>query len=126
MTTRGMPQIYSGDEIALDGGGDPDNRHDFPGGFPNSPAVGSSGFRDMPASAFTAAGRTPEQQEMFSTIQHLAELRKAHPTLACGAEQVLAKGPDLLAYTRYGTSGCPDHPPTNPPKSSSSSCSAAR
>ena len=32
-TMRGMPQIYSGDEIAMMGGEDPDNRRDFPGGF---------------------------------------------------------------------------------------------
>ncbi len=28
-TLRGMPQIYSGDEIAMRGGEDPDNRRDF-------------------------------------------------------------------------------------------------
>ena len=32
-TMRGMPQIYSGDEIAMHGGDDPDDRRDFPGGF---------------------------------------------------------------------------------------------
>ena len=30
---RGMPQVYSGDEIAMQGGPDPDNRRNFPGGF---------------------------------------------------------------------------------------------
>jgi glycosidase len=34
LTMRAMPQIYSGGEIAMTGGEDPDNRHDFPGGFP--------------------------------------------------------------------------------------------
>lgn len=34
MTMRGTPQLYYGDEIAMDGGDDPDNRKDFPGGFP--------------------------------------------------------------------------------------------
>lgn len=34
MTTRGTPQLYYGDEIAMAGGDDPDNRADFPGGFP--------------------------------------------------------------------------------------------
>ena len=33
MTTRGTPLLYYGDEIAMPGGGDPDNRRDFPGGF---------------------------------------------------------------------------------------------
>ena len=32
-TARGIPLVYYGDEIALPGGGDPDNRRDFPGGF---------------------------------------------------------------------------------------------
>ena len=34
MTMRGTPQLYYGDEIAMAGGDDPDNRRDFPGGFP--------------------------------------------------------------------------------------------
>ena len=33
MTSRGTPLLYYGDEIAMRGGGDPDNRRDFPGGF---------------------------------------------------------------------------------------------
>ena len=50
LTLRGIPQIYSGDEIAMAGGDDPDNRRDFPGGFPGDPH-----------NAFTAR-RTAEQQ----------------------------------------------------------------
>ena len=97
MTTRGMPQIYSGDELAMRGGGDPDDRHDFPGGFP-----------DGGANAFLASGRTSEQGAMFNTVQQLIALRRAHPTLACGAEQVLAAGTDSLVIGRYGSSGCED------------------
>ena len=33
-TLRGIPQIYYGDEIGMAGDDDPDDRHDFPGGFP--------------------------------------------------------------------------------------------
>ena len=33
MTARGTPLVYYGDEIAMPGGGDPDNRRDFPGGW---------------------------------------------------------------------------------------------
>ncbi len=97
LTTRGTPQIYSGDELAMPGGGDPDDRHDFPGGFP-----------DASSNAFTASGRTPEQQAMFTTVQQLTALRRAHPTLACGAEQVLAAGTDSLIVGRYGNSACDD------------------
>ena len=34
LTARGTPLVYYGDEIALPGGGDPDNRRDFPGRLP--------------------------------------------------------------------------------------------
>jgi glycosidase len=36
-TTRGIPLIYYGDEIAMPGEGDPDNRRDFPGGWLSDP-----------------------------------------------------------------------------------------
>ena len=89
MTTRGMPQIYSGDELAMHGGDDPDNRRDFPGGFPAE--VGN---------ALVAAGRTPVQQEMVTWVSTLAALRRAHPALTCGAEQVLASDNDWLITVR--------------------------
>ena len=73
LTLRGIPEIYTGDEIGMPGGEDPDNRRDFPGGFPGDP-------RD----AFTASGRTPEQQEIFSYVQSLLALRRAHPALRDG------------------------------------------
>jgi glycosidase len=83
-TMRGMPQIYSGDEIAMEGGDDPDNRRNFPGGF------GGSG-------AFTAAGRTAEQNEMFSWVKGLLKLRTSRTELSGGEEQVLqAKGGTML------------------------------
>jgi glycosidase len=96
MTTRGMPQIYSGDEIAMPGGEDPDDRHDFPGGFPG----------DTP-SAFTAATRTPAQQEMFSWVAQLSSLRSKHDALACGAEQVLAANDDWMVYLRDASRAVP-------------------
>jgi glycosidase len=89
LTTRGMPQIYSGDEIAMHGWDDPDNRRDFPGGFAG--AVGS---------AFTMAGRTSEQQAMFDWVAELGRVRREHPALQCGAEQVLASGADWMVYLR--------------------------
>src|SRR5271170_7922828 len=35
LTLRGIPELYYGDEIAMSGGDDPDNRRDFPGGWPD-------------------------------------------------------------------------------------------
>src|SRR6202000_2049908 len=75
-TVRGIPQIYAGDEIGMPGGGDPDNRHDFPGGFPGD-------SKD----AFTQAGRTPEQQELFTHVQTLLKLRRDHPALRTGSQK---------------------------------------
>ena len=37
LTLRGIPELYYGDEIGMPGGGDPDNRRDFPGGWPGDP-----------------------------------------------------------------------------------------
>jgi glycosidase len=88
LTMRGTAQIYSGDEIAMQGGGDPENRHDFPGGFPGS------------VSAFAAAGRTGVQSETFDWVAKLDVLRAKHDALACGAEQVLASNEDWVVTLR--------------------------
>lgn len=89
LTTRGTAQIYSGDEIAMQGGGDPDNRHDFPGGFAGE---GSS--------AFEASGRTGAQKETFDWVSKLTALRRKHDALGCGAEQVLASNDDWMVTLR--------------------------
>ena len=73
LTLRGMPELYYGDEIGLPGGGDPDNRRDFPGGWPGDSK-----------NAFTAEGRTAEQQELFTYVQTLLRLRREHPALQSG------------------------------------------
>jgi neopullulanase len=73
LTMRGIPEIYYGDEIGMTGGGDPDNRHDFPGGFPGDPR-----------NAFAESGRTPAQQAFFVHLQRLLELRRNHPALREG------------------------------------------
>lgn len=75
VTLRGIPEIYAGDEIAMPGGDDPDNRRDFPGGFANDPR-----------NAFTGSGRTPDQQQAFLHLQKLLKLRREHSALQ-GGEQ---------------------------------------
>ncbi|HKM46155.1 MAG TPA: alpha-amylase family glycosyl hydrolase, partial [Terriglobales bacterium] len=89
LTLRGIPQIYSGDEIALPGGGDPDNRRDFPGGFPGDPH-----------NAFTASGRTPEQQDVFAYVQSLLALRKTHPALRTGKQWHIGWDESYYAFLR--------------------------
>jgi glycosidase len=73
LTLRGIPQLYYGDEIGMAGGGDPDNRRDFPGGWPGESQ-----------NAFTPAGRTPEQQAIFAYVQMLLSIRREHPALSSG------------------------------------------
>jgi len=89
LTLRGIPEIYSGDEIVMPGGDDPDNRRDFPGGFPGDK-------RD----AFTAAGRTAEEQSVFTHVRDLLRLRREHPALR-GGELIHIFGDDqILTYVR--------------------------
>ena len=89
LTLRGIPQIYSGDEIAMPGGADPDNRHDFPGGFPGDPR-----------NAFTASGRTPEQEDVFAHVQSLLALRQAHPALRTGKQWHIGWDDSYYAFLR--------------------------
>ena len=89
LTSRGIPLVYYGDEIAMRGGGDPDNRRDFPGGF-------AGDAQD----AFRAASRTPEQQDVFAHVQRLNRLRAAHPELRRGATRNLLIGEQQWAYAR--------------------------
>jgi glycosidase len=74
LTTRGTPLLYYGDELAMPGGGDPDNRRDFPGGFPGDPR-----------NAFTKEGRTPVENDVFNHLRRLARLRAQLPALRHGS-----------------------------------------
>jgi glycosidase len=73
MTTRGTPLLYYGDELAMPGGPDPDNRRDFPGGFPGDPR-----------NAFDKRGRTPVENDVFEHVKRLTKLRAELPTLRRG------------------------------------------
>jgi len=85
LTLRGIPEIYYGDEIGMPGGGDPDNRRDFPGGW-----IGDAN------DAFTESSRTREQQEIFSYVQSLLKLRREHAALRSGQLWHLAS--DEMSY----------------------------
>jgi glycosidase len=92
MTTRGTPLIYYGDEIAMTGGGDPDNRRDFPGGFPGDPR-----------NAFTAAGRSIEENAVFNHLQRLARLRAQLEPLRRGRLLNLLTAEQQYAFARVTT-----------------------
>jgi neopullulanase len=89
LTTRGVPQLYYGDEIAMEGGDEPTTRGDFPGGFPGDK-------RD----AFTAAGRTKDEQELYEYIRWLIYRRREFPVLQRGALINLYVAEQQYAYAR--------------------------
>jgi glycosidase len=89
LTLRGIPEIYYGDEIGMPGGGDPDNRRDFPGGW-----IGD------PNDAFTQAGRTREQQEIFSYVQELLTIHREHASLRGGRLWHLASDESAYVFLR--------------------------
>jgi glycosidase len=96
-TMRGMPQIYAGDEIAMEGGEDPDNRRDFPGGFPGDAQ-----------NAFTSAGRTPVQADMHDWVSSLFALRHAHPAFNGGDQQEILVTDKVFAFARVATDAAGD------------------
>jgi glycosidase len=94
-TLPGIPQLYYGNELAMYGSGDPDNR------------------RDMPTWAWEASKRggtyvgqaLPNPQSTFALVQTLIRLRKENPALYQGyyAEMWRQNGsqnPDVYAFFR--------------------------
>lgn len=89
MTSRGTPLLYYGDEIAMPGGADPDNRRDFPGGFPGDTQ-----------NAFTAQGRSAQENDVWNHLAKLGELRKSLEPLRRGRSLDLLDEEQQLAYAR--------------------------
>ena len=89
LTTRGVPQLYYGDEIGMTGEDEPTTRGDFPGGFPGDK-------RD----AFTPAGRTRDEQEVFEEIQRLTKWRREYEPLRTGKLINLYVSEQQYAYMR--------------------------
>jgi glycosidase len=89
LTTRGVPQIYYGDEIAMTGADEPTTRQDFPGGFPGDRR-----------NAFTRAGRTAEEQDIFEHTRRMARLRAELEPLRRGALVTLHAAAQQYAYAR--------------------------
>jgi glycosidase len=94
MTVRGIPLIYYGDEIGMPGGGDPDNRRDF-----------SGGWKEDPRNAFEPSGRTPEQQALVVYLQRLGRLRQETPALRQGAMIDLLVEDNLYPFARVTPAG---------------------
>lgn len=100
LTLRGMPQIYSGDEIGMAGREDPDDRRDFPGGF-----------TEDARSAFDKSSRTAAEREVFAWTSALLRLRAKSSALQTGIEQNLFANEDVFAFVRSTDgSGCSTDP----------------
>lgn len=75
LTTRGIPSLYYGTELLMDGDGGhhPNIRLDFPGGWPGDPN-----------NSFVKEGRTADQNEAFNYLKALLNWRKNEPVVHTG------------------------------------------
>jgi len=93
-TTRGIPQIYYGDEIGMLGNkekkGDGDIRRDFPGGWQNDTS-----------NAFTAKGRTAMQNEYFNFTKKVLNWRKNTEVIHTGKTMQFLPENNVYVYFRY-------------------------
>lgn len=89
LTTRGTPLIYYGDEIAMRGGGDPDNRRDFPGGW-----------AEDNRNAFEPAGRSAEEAQVHNHVRKLLALRRELEALRRGDTVQLESNEQTGAFAR--------------------------
>jgi glycosidase len=89
LTSRGVPQLYYGDEIGMTGNDEPTTRRDFPGGFPGDRR-----------NAFTKTGRTPEEQDLFEHVRKTARLRSELEPLRRGSLLNLHVAEQQYAYAR--------------------------
>lgn len=87
LTARGLPLIYYGDEIAMPGMGDPDNRRDFPGGWTGDPV-----------NAFVH--RDSEQARVWNQVQSLARVRRSSAPLRRGRTMTLLATEQQYVYAR--------------------------
>ncbi len=93
MTARGTPVIYYGDEIGMPGSEDPDNRRDFPGGWPGDSH-----------NAFERSGRTPQESAIFDYVCKLTALRTRLEPLRRGKMISLTETEQTWAYARQSGS----------------------
>jgi len=89
LTTRGVPQLYYGDELAMTGADEPTTRADFPGGFPGDKR-----------NAFVREGRTREENDLVDYIRKLTRLRAELEPLKRGALVNLYVSEQQYAYAR--------------------------
>ncbi|PAP75622.1 glycoside hydrolase family 13 protein [Rubrivirga marina] len=94
MTTRGIPQVYYGTEVAIPNGprtgGDGYKRLDMPGGWPGDAR-----------SVFTEAGRTEREQEAFEVVRALSRWRRTADVIHHGRLTQFIPRDDVYVYFRW-------------------------
>jgi len=93
LTLRGIPQLYYGTEILMDGfkvKGDGTLRQDFPGGWPEDNR-----------NAFTAEGRYPEEQKAREFLRRLLNWRKTKAAVHTGKLIHFTPHKGFYVYFRY-------------------------
>jgi glycosidase len=97
LTTRGIPQLYYGDEIGMLGNkeknDDGDLRKDFPGGWANDQQ-----------NAFTQNGRDAKQNAYHSFTKKLLHFRQKKPVLHTGKLLQFVPKNNVYVYFRYNES----------------------
>lgn len=92
LTTRRIPQLYYGTEVMMNGtksGSDGYVRKDFPGGW-----IGDK------ANAFTAEGRTAQQNDCYNFYKKLLNWRKGNEIIAKGSMTQFMVQHGVYAYAR--------------------------
>ena len=80
LATRGIPQLYYGEEVLMTGGHDPDNRKDF--------------------TKFDKSSRTADEQEMFEWTKKWIKLRKENAALREGETIDLFYDNDVYVFAK--------------------------
>ncbi len=85
-TTRGIPQLYYGTEIGMEGGGDPDNRRDMPWDI--------YGADNIPKTTH------PFERDLFEHTTKVIAIRKKNPAICFGYLLTLYADHYVYAYMR--------------------------
>ena len=89
-TSRGIPEIFYGTEIGMQGGKEDGLiRSNFPGGF-----------NDGSSNCFTEAGRTPTENDLFKFFKKIIALRKEYKSLSHGSLIHLPPVENVYLYTK--------------------------
>lgn len=92
-TCRGIPQLYYGNEIGMEGFTSPSDgyvRQDFPGGWPNDPE-----------NKFTSKGRSMSEDSIYNLVKTLANFRKSAPAITEGKLMQYVPVQGEYVYFRY-------------------------